>query len=119
MVQRVPHGWVERLWQRHRSTGLMPFAKPSGRPAKPITSEETTVVLAAYDGYEVNALPLERALLQTYGVRASHNRVHRILTEDARPGPGGAPEGWEAEVGAVRAGARPRPLAPGLVPDAG
>mgnify|MGYP001058940899 CR=1 FL=1 len=84
MVQRVSHRWVERLWQRYRSTGLMPLPKPSGRPTKPMTGEETAVVLEAYDRYKVNALLLERILLSTQGVRVSHNRVHRILRMHGR-----------------------------------
>lgn len=79
MVQHVSPRWVKRLWQRYRSTGLMPLSRPSGRPRKPLTAEETAVVLEAYDRYKVNALLLERVLLSTYGVRISHNRVHRIL----------------------------------------
>jgi len=84
MVQRVSHRWVERLWQRYRSTGLLPFPKPSGRPGKPITGDEVAAVLNAYDRYRVNALLLERVLLQRYGVRVSHNRAHRILRMHGR-----------------------------------
>ncbi len=55
--------------------------KEPGRPPKPITADQIRAVLEAYNKYRLGACMLERILEEEFGVKMSHNKIHRVLRE--------------------------------------
>ena len=50
-----------------------------GRPTRPITDEEKSLVQKAYAKYRVSASTLERLIKRDYEVQISHNHIHKIM----------------------------------------
>ena len=85
LIQRVSRRRVEQLWQTYRRTGIVPALKKPGTPRKAATNlRDAATVMKAYDELKVNALTLEYALKQSYGLNLPHNRIHAILKETGR-----------------------------------
>jgi hypothetical protein len=48
-IQHITRGRVDQLWKQYRSTGVIPIVgEAMGRPKKPVTAEESTVIDEAY-----------------------------------------------------------------------
>lgn len=50
-----------------------------GRPNRPITNAEVTIVKKAYAKYRVSASTLEKIIKRDYEITISHNRIHKIM----------------------------------------
>ena len=55
--------------------------KQPGRPREPITLEQIRAVLEAHHRYRLGACLLERVLEVEFGVKMSHNKIHKVLRE--------------------------------------
>ncbi len=71
---------VEQILAQHRKGGGVPLLlKKPGRKSIPITDEETSLVIDAYQRYRANALYLERKIECDSKIHINHNRIHRVL----------------------------------------
>ena len=71
---------VEQILAQHRKFGGIPVLKKPGRRSIPITAEESSLILDAYERYRANALYLEKKIEDDHkGLHINHNRVHRVL----------------------------------------
>ena len=52
-----------------------------GRPKKPVTDEESTVIDEAYQRFRYGARMLETLIRKAYPLTISHNRIHRYLMD--------------------------------------
>ena len=50
-----------------------------GRPIRPITDEEKSLVQKAYARYRVSASTLEKLIGRDYGLHLPHNHIHKIM----------------------------------------
>jgi len=50
-----------------------------GRPIRPITDEEKSLVQKAYAKYRVSASTLEKLIGRDYGLHLPHNHIHKIM----------------------------------------
>ena len=80
-IQRITPRRVNQLWREYRDTGELPILKEPGRPPKPITADQIRAVLEAYNKYRLGACMLERILEEEFGVKMSHNKIHRVLRQ--------------------------------------
>ncbi len=73
---------VNQVYTTYLATGQIPeIGKGNGRPSKPISNEEVTIVREAYLKYRVSASTLRRLIDRDYGMRINHNRIHRVLLQ--------------------------------------
>ena len=73
---------VYQVWNDYNKTGEIPvIGKKVGRPKRPITEEERTLVKEAYKLYRLSADALERLIFRDKGKHIPHNHIHRILIE--------------------------------------
>jgi len=50
-----------------------------GRPTRPITNEEKSLVKKAYAKYRVSASTLEKLIKRDYEIKIPHNHIHKIM----------------------------------------
>ena len=50
-----------------------------GRPTRPITDEEISLVQKTYAKYRVSASTLEKLIERDYGLKLPHNHIHKIM----------------------------------------
>ena len=73
---------VNQVWGYYQETGQIPeIGKKVGRPSRPITAKEITLVEETYSKYRVSASTLERVIERDYEIHIPHNHIHRILVE--------------------------------------
>ena len=73
---------VDQLYQHYLETGRPPeIGRAMGRPIRPITRQERTMIAAAYKRYRVCADTLERLIERDFGVHIPHNHIHKFLVE--------------------------------------
>ncbi|MDG7051053.1 MAG: transposase [Nitrososphaerota archaeon] len=73
---------VRQLRNQYRKTGIIPVLGKPGRPkSSPLASDERDSIIKMYKIYRVGACYLERKLKER-GIRAGHNRIHRVLLEE-------------------------------------
>lgn len=73
---------VYQVWRAYLETEQLPvIGRRVGRPAKPITEEEKTVVEQSWRKYRVSADALERLIERDANTHIGHNRIHKILLE--------------------------------------
>ncbi|MHB1867379.1 MAG: DDE-type integrase/transposase/recombinase [Nitrososphaerales archaeon] len=70
---------VEQILAEHRKSGCAPLLGKPGRKSIPITSEETSLVIDAYQRYRTNALYLERMIEHDKDIHINHNKIHKVL----------------------------------------
>ena len=82
-ARKIAHISIRRVNQvctEYLETGKIPdIGKKMGRPTKPITDKEITIVKEAYLKYRVSASTLRRIVDRDYTMRINHNRIHKIL----------------------------------------
>jgi putative transposase len=79
-IQHITRRRVDQHWVQHRSTGEIPIiGEAMGRPKKPVTDEESTVIDEAYHRFRYGTRMLETLIRKTYTLTISHNRIHRYL----------------------------------------
>ncbi len=71
--------WIRHIVRHYQLTGEPPELKKCGRRPKPITEDEVSTVLSAYETYHLGAVRLEGILSDFMEVELSHNRIHKIL----------------------------------------
>jgi len=76
-IRRVNLVYIEYL----KTENIPEIGNNVGRPAKPITEEETRIVKETYQKYRVCASTLRRVIDRDYNIRINHNRIHRIMVQ--------------------------------------
>jgi putative transposase len=71
--------WIQKLYSRYRSTGIIPVLQHPGRPKRQITEQETSLVSSAFEKYRCCAVFLEKTIRINTGIHIPHNIIHRIL----------------------------------------
>src|SRR5271157_3411546 len=72
---------VQEIFSEYRRTGLIPPLRRPGRREAATSAEEREIISKSYEEQRASACPLERSIHAKYGVRISHNRIHRVLKE--------------------------------------
>ena len=73
---------VNQIWQEYKKTGEQPIiGQYVGRPVKPLTEEEATVIKQSYEQYRFGARMLEPIIRKKWKRKISHNRIHKYLLE--------------------------------------
>jgi len=81
-IQRITRRRVDQLWKQYRETGEIPLiGEAMGRPKKPVTPEESSVIDPAYQRFRYGARMLAQLIWKDYAVSISHNRIHRYLMD--------------------------------------
>jgi putative transposase len=81
-IQHITRRRVDQLWKQYRSTGVIPIlGEAMGRPKKPVTAEESTVIDEAYRRFRYGARMLEKLIRKASTLIISHNRIHRYLMD--------------------------------------
>ena len=79
-IQQITRRRVDQLWKQYRETGVIPnIGEAMGRPKKPVTDEESTVIDEAYRRFRYGARMLAKLIRKVYALIISHNRIHRYL----------------------------------------
>jgi putative transposase len=76
--QEISERHVRRVAKRFKN--VEPEFKPCGRKSKPISDEERSSVLQAYQEIHSSAVMIEQ-YLDEKGIHIGHNRIHKILLE--------------------------------------
>jgi len=80
-AMKVSERRVQELWREHRLSGKVPELRRPGRKEAATSAEERGFIARAYEEQRASACLLERSIHAKYGVRISHNRIHRVLKE--------------------------------------
>lgn len=73
---------VYQVWREYIQTGMPPvLGRQVGRPRRPISEQERSVVGQTYERYGVCADALEGLIFKDFGLKIGHNRIHSILLE--------------------------------------
>jgi len=81
-IQHITRRRVDQLWKQYRETGVIPIiGEAMGRPKKPVTTEESTVIDEAYRRFRYGARMLAKLIRKVYALIISHNRIHRYLMD--------------------------------------
>lgn len=78
---KVSVRWIQKLYLRYLSTGIVPVLKQPGRPKRQITEQETSVVVSAFAKYRCCAIFLEKTIRINTGIHIPHNTIHKIFRE--------------------------------------
>ena len=71
-----------QVWNTYNETAEIPaIGKNVGRPKRPITDEERSLVKEAYERYRLGADALEKIIYRDKNKHIPHNHLHRILLE--------------------------------------
>ena len=74
--------WVQRLYARYRSEGVIPSAGKPGRPKAEIPLEERLAIRRARERFKVGACHIVPVLKRFYGIDTNHMRVYRVMKEE-------------------------------------
>ena len=81
-IQHITRRRVNQLWKQYRSTGEIPIiGEAMGRPKKPVTAEESTMIDESYQRFRYGARMLETLIRKAYTLTISHNRIHKYLMD--------------------------------------
>lgn len=73
---------VNQILQYYREQGVAPqLSQRQGRPARPITSKEMGIVVAAYKKYRFSASLLRPIIKRDYNIHIPHNHIHKIMLQ--------------------------------------
>lgn len=79
-VQKITPQHARRVYAKYKGV-KKPRLLPCGRKSKPITQEETDIIMAARKDHPYGAVNLEK-ILDRQGTHIPHGRIHRILKEN-------------------------------------
>jgi len=73
---------VNQIYSYYLQNGEPPtIGRRMGRPTRPITNEEKSLVEKTYAKYRVSASTLEKLIRRDYGLHLPHNHIHKIMLE--------------------------------------
>ncbi len=75
---KISTRWVQKLYSRYRSAGVIPTLRKPGRPRRIITEEMNQTVQSAFEKFRCSAVFLEK-ILDSDGIHIPHNTIHQIL----------------------------------------
>ena len=71
---------VNQVWSAYLQSEIVPeIGKKVGRPPRPITDEEETIIKDTFSKYKVSASTLQNLIARDYKKHLPHNHVHRIM----------------------------------------
>jgi putative transposase len=84
MSQGISRRYVQKIWSDHNNNrGLV--EKPLGRPEEPLSSEiKQRIVKLRNKGHGIRRI---EGLLKIEGIKVSHNKIHKLLTQLGRVTP--------------------------------
>lgn len=79
-IQGISARRVQQIYKEYVDTGQLPqIGNNLGRPGKPSSSDEKTLVNQTYSDYKFGACYLEILIESKYNSKISHNRIHNYL----------------------------------------
>lgn len=74
---------VYQIWRSYKTTGKMPVVGfQTGRPRKPLTEEQRSLILKEFNETHFSASILEKIIKDRHSVLINHNRIHELLLQE-------------------------------------